>query len=191
MCCSVMCVAATATHSVLRGIAICCSMWLRVLQCDVCGGNGNTECIVGRCSALQCVAVCGCVCCGVMSVAATAKPGALRGVEVCGYVRCSGMCVATTATHGVLQGVAICCNVWLRMCSVMCVAAAATHRVLRGVALCCSVWLRVLRCDVCGSNGITWRVAVCCSVLQCVAVCCSMLQCIAVCCSVLQLVAAC
>ena len=28
------------------------------------------------------------------------------------------------------------------------------------------------------------RVAVCCSVLQCVAVCCSVLQCVAVCCSV-------
>jgi len=35
------------------------------------------------------------------------------------------------------------------------------------------------------------RVAVCCSVLQCVAVCCSVLQCVAVCCSVLQCVAAC
>jgi len=30
------------------------------------------------------------------------------------------------------------------------------------------------------------RVAVCCSVLQCVAVCCSALQCVAACCSVLQ-----
>jgi len=30
------------------------------------------------------------------------------------------------------------------------------------------------------------RVAVCCSVLQCVAVCCSVLQCVAVCCSVMQ-----
>jgi len=39
------------------------------------------------------------------------------------------------------------------------------------------------------------RVAVCCSVLQCVAVCCSvwqsMLQCVAVCCSVLQCAACC
>jgi len=35
------------------------------------------------------------------------------------------------------------------------------------------------------------RVAVCCSVLQCVAVCCSVLQCVAVCCSVLQCVAVC
>ena len=33
------------------------------------------------------------------------------------------------------------------------------------------------------------RVAVCCSVLQCVAVCCSALQCVAVRCSVLQCVA--
>jgi len=32
------------------------------------------------------------------------------------------------------------------------------------------------------------RIAVCCSVLQCVAVCCSVLQCVAVCCSVLQCV---
>ena len=35
------------------------------------------------------------------------------------------------------------------------------------------------------------RVAVCCSVLQCVAVSCSMMQCVAVCCSVLQCVAVC
>jgi len=35
------------------------------------------------------------------------------------------------------------------------------------------------------------RVAVCCSVLQCVAVCCSVLQRVAVCCNVLQCVAAC
>jgi len=35
------------------------------------------------------------------------------------------------------------------------------------------------------------RVAVCCSVLQCVAVCCSVLQCVAVCCSVVQYVAVC
>ena len=33
------------------------------------------------------------------------------------------------------------------------------------------------------------RIAVCCSVLQCVAVCCSVLQCITACCSVLQRVA--
>ena len=31
---------------------------------------------------------------------------------------------------------------------------------------------------------VSCRVAVCCSVLQCVAVCCSVLQCVAVCCSV-------
>jgi len=37
----------------------------------------------------------------------------------------------------------------------------------------------------------TWRVAVCCSVLQCVAVCCSVLQSVAVWCSVLQCVVVC
>jgi len=35
------------------------------------------------------------------------------------------------------------------------------------------------------------RVAVCCSVSQCVVVCCSVLQCVAVCCSVLQCVSVC
>ena len=39
------------------------------------------------------------------------------------------------------------------------------------------------------TNGEDLRVAMCCSVLQCVAVCCSVLQCVAVCCSVLQCVA--
>ena len=33
------------------------------------------------------------------------------------------------------------------------------------------------------------RVAVCCSVLQCVAVCCSVMRCVAVCCSALQCIA--
>ena len=37
----------------------------------------------------------------------------------------------------------------------------------------------------CAGAGVC-RVAVCCSVLQCVAVCCSVLQCALVCCSVLQ-----
>jgi len=52
-----------------------------------------------------------------------------------------------------------------------------------------------------GADGVRVRVAVCCSVLQCVAVCCSVSQCVAkcvlrrwgmcACCSVLQCVAVC
>ena len=54
------------------------------------------------------------------------------------------------------------------------------------VAVCCSV----LQCvAVCCS--VLQCVTVCCSVLQCVAVCCSVLQCVTVCCSVLQCVAVC
>jgi len=49
--------------------------------------------------------------------------------------------------------------------------------VLQCVVVCCRVWCRQ-------SSGInSERVAVCCSVLQCVAVCCSVLPCVAVCCS--------
>ena len=47
-------------------------------------------------------------------------------------------------------------------------------------------------CLICVLAHMSFGVAVCCSVLQCVAVCCSVLQCVvAVCCSVLQCVAVC
>jgi len=62
--------------------------------------------------------------------------------------------------------------VMVMLCFALLFTAAGIFR----VAVCCSV----LQC-----------VAVCCSVLQCVAVCCSVLQCDAVCCSVLQCVAVC
>jgi len=55
--------------------------------------------------------------------------------------------------------------------------ATSASAVLQRVAVCCSVWQCV------------WHhVSVCCSVLQCLTECCSVLQCVAVCCSVLQCV---
>ena len=58
------------------------------------------------------------------------------------------------------------------------------------IAVCCSVLQCVWRC-VAVCHSVLQCVAVCCSVLQCVAVCFSVLQCVAVCCSVLQCVAVC
>jgi len=70
--------------------------------------------------------------------------------------------------------------------------------VLQCVAVCCSVFQRGvarpgLHClGVCGAYFLVrQRVAVCCSVLQCVAVCHSVSQCVAVSCSELQWVAVC
>jgi len=81
----------------------------------------------------------------------------------------------------VLQCVVVCCGV--SPWRVCCRQGALS---CMRVAVCCSV----LQCvAVCCS--VLQYVAVCCNVVQCVAVCCSVLQCVAVFCSVLQCVAVC
>ena len=108
------------------------------------------QCVVVRCSALQCVAVC---CSVLVEESQPKRPRANEKWRVC------GVCVviiepSTGVCCSVLQGVAVCCSV------LQCVAVCCS--VLQCAAECCSV----LQC-----------VAVCCSVLQCVAVCCSVLPC--------------
>ena len=130
---------------------------------------------------LQCVAVC----CsalialrhGVISLDGTSSVccSVLQLVAAC----CSALqCVAVCCN--MLQFVAVCCNALQRIavrCSVLRAAALrdlSRWQICVRVAVCCSV----LQC-------------VCCIVLQCSAVCSGAFQCVAVCCSAFQCVAAC
>ena len=65
--------------------------------------------------------------------------------------------------------------------------------VLQRLAVCCSVLNCVVKLEYDPFPSYIYKVcvAVRCNVLQCVAVCCNMLQDVAVCCSVLQCVAVC
>jgi len=64
------------------------------------------------------------------------------------------------------------------------------YSVLQRVAVCCSM-LQCVELVIHDDTHYAFYIAFCvsCSMLQCVAVCCSVLQCVAVCCSALQCVA--
>ena len=81
------------------------------------------------------------------------------------------MCVAVCCS--VLQCVAVCCSMlYVAVCC----------SVLQYVAACCSVSTLLTHASLSYlMSTATHRVAVCCSVVQCVAVCCSVLQCVVVC----------
>ena len=137
----------------------------------------------------------------------------MRCVAVCySVLQCAALCCT------VLQCATVCCSVSHVTCNlhngsaqhtrlrpadntpIVCVVSVGSRSVWQcDVAVCCSVMQQHAKGvddsyymnDSCETKkpAHNWRVAVCCSVLQCVAVCCSVLQCVAVCCSVLQCVA--
>jgi len=129
------------------------------------------------CSVLQCVAVC----CSVLQslhIGITALHRKKRS-----EMRINAWRRSTRVTNEISQKTACSLQSWLLRIFVSIILRVATAQEnmftnrtspLLRVAVCCSV----LQC-----------VVVCCSVLQCVAVCCSVLQCAAVCCRVLQCVA--
>jgi len=162
--------------------------------------------IAGRCSVLQCIAVCVAVCCSV-----------LQCVAVC----CSALqCVTGVHPeewvyyHLMLQWVAFCCSGLLCVLQVCCSSTlwrvsvllhCSVLHVLKSVAFCwsssqrvaacCSVFqcvqcVAVVRSKECVYYRLLWkRDAVCWGVLQCVAFFCSVLQCmqcVAVRCSALK-----
>jgi len=102
-----------------------------------------------------------------------------RGTFICS--RCVYQEFGVAVYVLVLQCVAVCCSVLpdqkfgvATTCTHACICSRCVYQEF-GVA----VYVLVLQC-------VAVRVAVCCSMLQCVAVCCSVLQCVAVCCSVLS-----
>ena len=137
--------------SELQCIAVCCSVFIRVLQMHVPKLLASCVYSLVSCSVPQCVAlVCATMCCtGMFQCTAMCCNSMLQCTATCctGMLHCTALCCSS-----MLQCTATCCTSMLQ-CTAMCCAG-----VLQCTAMCCSV----PQC-----------VAVYRNVLQCTAKCCS------------------
>jgi len=135
------------------------------------------QCATVSYSVLQCVAAC---CSALQDHVAHANAGGKMVLNPCRFSAykdaCCSVLQCVAVCGSVLQCAAVCCSVLRGVCTIM------SHTRVQ-----VAKWCRILA--VLALKGM--RVAVCCSVLQCVAMWCNVVQCCAVWCSVVQCVAVC
>jgi len=150
VCCSVLqCVAACVLRCAYWSTLLCCSVLQRVAVFCRLLQYGALQCVVEHWSSLQCIAV-------HFSVLHCVAVWCCVHIEA--YYKKTHQSISSSTFFGKAVKIS-CCSMW------QCVAVCCS--VLQCIAVCCSVWL------------FAWAVAtVCCSALQCAIVCCSVLQCV-------------